>query len=485
MAELQTEFGAASFRDPDGFVILSTDKVFRRVHAHAADAFRLVQQSPGLAKFKENGHLITTSISSDQEVQDTLGELPIGFGEGEWWSHPRVFFPTYPWEWTGGMLWAAASLTLDLAETALKDGLILKDANVDNVLFEKGQPIFVDALSFRPQRPGEAIWQAQAQFEQQFLIPLLLARATGMSVHRWYRAYPKGTPPDEAARLLPALARFWGPGLRYCVLPVLFGKLCTALPDGFLYANRGEIPSERARYALSRSLGGLRKALDGLRPGPSRASHWARYTDSTCNYPPEERRAKEAFLTEVLQEIKAGKVLDLGSNTGQFSRLAAVQGADVVAVDSDPSALEKSEGHSLGSSLGITHLVMDLANPTPNSGWQNEGNLSFHERVAGRFDLILALALVHHLLVTERIPLPKVVQWMRGFHASHWVVEWVHPQDSNFKKLVRGREDLYAGLSQEAFETEVLTAFNIREKREIMGGARWLYWLSLRDFKTG
>ena len=152
---------------------------------------------------------------------------------------------------------------------------------------------------------------------------------------------------------------------------------------------------------------------------------------------------------------------------------------------SDQSALESSEDCSLAASLGITHLLMDLANPTPASGWQNAEQASFIQRVAGRFDMVLALALLHHILVTERTPLPKVIEWMVSFDANHWVVEWVLPQDSNFKKLVRGRDELYIGLSREAFEAEVLDAFEIIEKREIMGGGRWLYWLSSRTSKNG
>ena len=480
MTEPETEFLSASFRDPDGFVIESSNRIFRRVHAHGADAFRLLLDSPGLAPFRDAGRLVATTRSSNEEVQDVLGNLPLGLGEGEWWSHPRVFFPTYPWEWTSGMLWAAASLTLDLAEAALADGLILKDASAENVLFENGLPLFVDALSFRPLRSGASIWRAQAQFEQQFLIPLVLSRTTGMGVHRWYYAYPKGVPPEEAARLLPTFARFWGPGLRYCVLPSLFGKLCTRLPEGFLYTERLGIPDERARYALGHSLHGLRKALNSLKPTSSRASHWSHYAETGCNYPVEEQRAKEAFLKDVLQHVQPTTVLDLGSNTGQFSRMAAAQGARVVAVDSDSSALEISEGKSLAGSMGITHLIMDLANPTPASGWQNTERSSFLGRAAGRFDMILALALLHHLLVTERIPRATVITWMRGFGAAHWVVEWTLPQDSNFKRLVRGREELYTNLTREAFEAEVLIGFEIREKREIMGGGRWLYWLNPR-----
>jgi SAM-dependent methyltransferase len=481
MRTAETQAGlAATFRDPDGFVVQSRDRVFRKVFPHGAEAFLRYLDSPRLQGFRDRGALVSASPCGQDQVREALGELPDASRDGQWWNHPRVFFPSYPWEWSDGMLWAAASLTLDLAEGALKDDLVLKDASSDNVLFDGPRPVFVDALSFSPRVPGDPIWVAQAQFEQHFLIPLILARTLGLEVHRLFRAYPKGVSPEQAAALLPGRSWLERYPLRYCLLPTLLARRSRAVADGSLYAPRPAMEDATARAILGRTFRTLRRALGGLAPAPERASHWAGYAQVSNNYLPDERQAKDEFLNEVLRESAPATVLDLGANTGHFACLAVATGACLVAVDNDHAALERVFVQAARESLDITSLLVDLANPSPDSGWRNREKASFLGRAAGRFDLVLALALFHHLLVTERVPLPDLIQWMAEFQARHWVVEWVASGDSNFRQLVRAREALYAGLTRETFEAALATRFDLRQRREIKKGCRWLYWLSAK-----
>ena len=85
-------------------------------------------------------------------------------------EHPRVFFPSYPWEWTPDAWVAAGGLTLDLCEALLGQGLILKDATPLNVLFEGTRPVFVDVLSIDARDPASPLWLAYAQFVRTFLL---------------------------------------------------------------------------------------------------------------------------------------------------------------------------------------------------------------------------------------------------------------------------------------------------------------------------
>ena len=102
-------------------------------------------------------------------------------------------------------------------------------------------------------------------------------------------------------------------------------------------------------------------------------------------------------------------MLDLGANDGRFSRLAIEAGAaSVVAVDSDHVVVDRlyrdlrQEGEHR-----ILPLVIDLSNPSPALGWRNRERPAFVERV--RPDLVLCLAVVHHLALTNTVPLDEIV----------------------------------------------------------------------------
>jgi hypothetical protein len=96
-------------------------------------------------------------------------------------------------------------------------------------------------------------------------------------------------------------------------------------------------------------------------------------------------------------------------------------------------------------------LVVDVARPSPAVGWRNGENESFLERARGAFDLVLMLAVIHHLLVSERIPLEEVADLVAGLGAPDLVVEWVEPADRQFRRIARGRDGLFVETTRAAF----------------------------------
>src|SRR5205814_57296 len=155
---------------------------------------------------------------------------------------------------------------------------------------------------------------------------------------------------------------------------------------------------------------------------------------------------------EVLREFQPKRVLDAGANTGHFSALAAKAGAEVVAIDLDEACVGAIWRRAAGEQLDILPLVVDLARPTPALGWRNRECPSLLERAAGKFDGVMMLALIHHLLVTERIPLEEIVQLASELTSTLLIIEFVGPQDEMFRQLVRGREALHEDLTEAAFE---------------------------------
>src|SRR5918995_5251734 len=169
----------------------------------------------------------------------------------------------------------------------------------------------------------------------------------------------------------------------------------------------------------------LAKLVSGLEVA-RRGSTWSDYRD-TCSYSDAGAEAKQAFVRSAIAGGDAGLWLDLGANDGAYSRLAAEQADYVVAVDGDELVVDalyrqlRADGTE-----NILPLVMNPVDPSGGIGWRNRDRAPFRERVQP--DVVLALALAHHLTVGANVPLPKVVSWLRSF-GDRLVVEFVHPDD--------------------------------------------------------
>ena len=125
-------------------------------------------------------------------------------------------------------------------------------------------------------------------------------------------------------------------------------------------------------------------------------------------------------------------------------------------------------------------LVVNLARPTASTGWRNRECPSFLERARGNFDVVFMLAVIHHMLVTERVPLDDILKLAAELTNDLLVVEFVTPEDAMFKRLVRGREELHQGLTHEVFEAACRCHFDIVRSQHLEGATRWLYALRKR-----
>jgi SAM-dependent methyltransferase len=208
-----------------------------------------------------------------------------------------------------------------------------------------------------------------------------------------------------------------------------------------------------------------------------------------CSYTPEQFSEKEAFVAEALGEaLSSGtphRVLDVGANTGHFSRMAARAGASVVAIDGDSAVVGEIWRQAVAEKLDILPLVVNLAQPTPPTGWRNLECPSFLDRAlsssasgsGGGFDMVLMLAVVHHMLATERIPLPEIIDLAADLTTRFALIEFVDCDDPMFRRLSRGRDELYSNLHADLFEQCAAARFDVVRQRAITGSKRTLYVL--------
>jgi len=472
----------ASFRDPGGFCFVQEGRFFRAVHPDTVSEITSFLNSNTANDLIKSRRLIGSRRLNPAEQAQTLQHQGLQqlvkqkTIEGVF-EHERIGFPGYPYEWAPEMLHAAAVLTLDLAQAALKEGYGLKDASPYNILFRGSDPIFVDLLSFERRDPCDPIWKPHAQFCRTFLLPLLAHKFWGIRLADIFSTRRDGLEPADVYRLCSALQKVRRPFLSLVTLPAWLSRKKTG---NATYRDRLLNNPEKARFILNASFGQLRRMLRSVRPGRNGDSHWTQYSDSN-SYTDSAFKEKEEYLSAFLRAAKVGRVLDVGANTGHFSVLAARSGADVVAIDSDAGCIGILWQRAQEETLPILPLVIDLSRPSAAKGWRNRECSGFLDRAEKKFDAVILFGILHHLMVTERVPMEEILDLAAGLTKRWLLIEFIAPQDSMFRIIARGRDALYADLTKEKFEAACQRVFVIEGSRQLSGMNRWLYLLRKPD----
>jgi SAM-dependent methyltransferase len=437
----------STFRDPAGSVVLTPEGVLRTVvHAHASETLDFLA-TPLAEKLVAEDHLIPSRVLRSDD-------------EGLFLQHPRIPFISYPSEWPPSLWSAAAELTLNLSAQLIAEGWILKDATPLNILFTGTKPIFVDLLSIRRTDPAQPIWFAYGQFVRTFLLPLLAHTQLGWRLQT-AQTWRDGIEPEELYAALSWSHRLIYPARSFITLPVLLSKMMKSNPNA-LKARKIDDP-EFTRRTLLNTVSSLREAIERATPTP-RSSTWSNYAETAGHYSGDDHAEKRQFVTEALTRCAPKHVLDVGSNTGNYSRLAAATGANVVAIDSDTRALELLYTQSRQSGYNILPLCVDLSYPTPATGWQNRESFSFLDRCENHFDTVLMLAVIHHLLLSSQIPLDRIAELCARITTRHLILEWVPPTDPKFIEVLRGREAIYAHITEDAFRQAFAPYFTMERE---------------------
>ncbi len=458
----------ATFRDPAGSLRFEGELAVRRIAPSARAAVLDFIESPLCQAMQQRGDLIAA------EVDDSGPQLIL--------RHPRIPIPTYPWEWTPAQWLAAANLTLNLCEEAIAAGWVLKDATPLNILFLGPRPIFVDILSFErrdPTRrnPNPSIWLAYGQYVRTFLLPLLMNRLLHwpLSLSLFRR---DGLDPAECFAALPWRHRLSRAALWPITLPTLLDRRKSAhAPAKVVAPPNSATPQKKSRtldpeiatQILQRTLKDLRRRT--LRAAPHSArSNWSDYPQTLTHYTPEESRQKLDWVRRVLESTHPARVLDIGANTGDFSAFVASLGAEVVALERDQAAADRLVRMARQRNLPILTIHADLARPTPAVGWRNAESLALLPRLESQFDLVLMLAVIHHLLLMEQVPLSEILALCHRLTRRHLVVEWVPVADPMFQGLLRGRDALYGSLSEADLLDACANRFRLIDRQPLANG---------------
>ena len=462
-AEL-TGADGGSFRDPAARVYVSGDgRVFRGLGKEAASYLETLLSEPFFKQWMETGKVVRTSPAPPEREREIVSQ-----GWSRAFEHEAVPFVSYPYEWTFSMLKDAALLQLDLLAGAMSGGWTFKDATPYNIQWVGSRPVFIDTASIVPRERGEP-WLAYRQFCMLFLYPLMLKSHLGIDFNPILRAELDGITPPKAA----AYFRGWKAFLPSVILHVLFpamaeNRIARAERDGAEAKKR--VAKPRSEVVAAGLVDGVRRVVEGLK-SPVRHSDWSHYSD-THSYEDDELEKKTAFVRRHACRVRRKTVWDLGANTGVFSRVCSESADLVVALDSDVDAVERLYLSPGGDN--ILPLVMNVANMSPGQGWAGKERKAFDMR--GKPDLILGLALIHHLRVSAGLPVPLFLDWARSLECP-MIVEFVGREDEMFVKMMANRKEKFEDYNQESFEKSLNERFKVSDSETLKGGKRKIYYV--------
>jgi len=445
----------SSFRDPSGFIFYEGGVLFRQINS----CYRAQYE-----KLMGSG-LYDKLVSANQIVEHKKTEIETGHPGSFCVIEPeRVPFISYPYEWSFSQMKDAALVTLKIHRRAIDCGMILKDASAYNIQFIGGTPKLIDTLSFDFYKEGEP-WIAYGQFCRHFLAPLFLAAYTDIRLPQLLRIYIDGIPIDLASKLLKGKGGFAARQHIHWQAR----SVAKHAEDGKDSAKLHTPKISKFNYIAL--IDGLIRTVENISLKNVK-TEWMDYYNAT-NYSQDALRGKESIVADFIEGANFSQLWDFGANDGRFSRIALEHGVSyAVAFDIDPVAVDINYNKTKTGKLNMLPLILDFTNPSPGIGFANRERLPVNERQ--KPDCILALALIHHLAVSNNLPLEKIAEWFAEL-TENLIIEFVPKEDSQVRILLATREDIFLDYTQPGFEKAFMLFFDKIKAEPVAGSARTIY----------
>ena len=421
---------AISYRDRNGFIIVKDGTAYRFVaHAYAKQYDHLL--GSGLYQRLAEEKLLIPHTENILSAEEKI-------------SYYKILLPefiqcmSFPGEWSAGQ-WKEVVLSyLKINSIAVEYGMILKDGTPFNFTFHKGRCVFFDTLSFDFYEDGQP-WIAYRQFSESMFGPLALiffnsvqwAALMTLSINGWDLSFISGNLPKRT----------------YLRINIF---LHIHLHSKYRKSNQKNLLKQSSfnKQKLILLWKMMARSINQWKVA-EQSKEWSSYydTDIESDLYIED---KTAVITRWLRDCHPERVIDIGANTGKFSLLSSLFAKEVVAVELDHDCIDqlfrtiKEKGIT-----NITTIVSDITQPTPGVGWNNEERLPLLKRIHG--DMLLSLALIHHLCISKNIPPAFIAQLFAGITDKYAVVEFVPKSDPKIQQMLANREDIFDDYSEEQF----------------------------------
>lgn len=451
----------SSYRDNDGFVFEHDALFYRLIRPSYFPHYDLLNESGLYRELTEAGRLIR-----HEEV--VPGTVSFTFPSGCKVILPEQLpFTSYPYEWSFDMWRDAAIVTLKIAMQSMEKGMLLKDATPFNIQFVHGRPMFIDTLSFEAYDEHKP-WVAYHQFCACFLGPLLIMQYNHAELGRLFLLYPEGIPLCVVKNILPARAKLnlqvylhiWlqasvskksRPGKKSAIAPFSRQKLQSVLKSLLLLVTNT-------------------KAKEGK-------TTWDDYYTGTI-LGSQYLQVKTKLVDQFTGNMSFDTVIDLGANDGHFSLLLQERAKYIIATDADVKCINALYQHvRLKKIKNILPIINVLNLPSPAIGWNNAERVDMTRRL--KADLVLVLALIHHLVISANIPLELIAGWLSNM-APQLLIEFVPKSDEKVMQLLQHREDIFPNYNLEVFKTIFSGYFTIEAEQQIGETERVLFLMKRR-----
>jgi len=444
----------SSFRDPSGFVFFRDGIIYRQINKCHKENYDYFIES-GLYQKLVDENLLISHQEKTLETNDKNAYKII--------KPVQIPFISYPYEWSFSQLKDAALTTIKIQKIAMEYDMSLKDCSAYNVQFLNGKSIFIDTLSFEKYIEGKP-WVAYRQFCKHFLAPLALMSHKDIRMNQLFRIFIDGIPLELTSSLLPSSSLF-----KFSLLSHI--HLHSKSEKYFGTKKIKKTSQTISRSRLTALILSLESAIKNMKWEP-KGTEWSDYYNDT-NYSKKGLEHKKNIVNEFLDEIKPATIWDLGANTGVFSRIATNKGINTISFDIDPAAVEINYlTCKKNQETNILPLILDLSNPSPALGWANEERMSLTDR--GPVETILALALIHHLIISNNVPIPKIAEFFNKF-CNSLIIEFVPKTDSQVQRLLVTREDIFTDYTNSIFEEEFGKYYTVLKKVKMEDSERIIY----------
>lgn len=455
---MKIDLVGSSFRDPKGFVFKFNDEFYRQINVEAkADYDHLMKSGLYDRLIAEN--LLISHVEMEENFSANSEYYKIIKPE-------QINFISYPYEWSFSQIKDAALTTITIQKIAMEYGMSLKDASAYNIQFLQGRPVFIDTLSFEL-LPKDKPWVAYKQFCQHFLAPLSLMAYKDISLNKLLSIYIDGIPLDLASSLLPKRSTL--------NISLLFHIHFHSKSQQHFSDKKINVKQYKmTKTALLGIIDSLESSVKKIKL-PKNFTEWDNYYDNT-NYSEAAFEHKKEIINNFLEIVNPLKVWDVGGNTGVFSRVASNKGIETICFDIDPNAIEKNYLEvKVKNEKNILPLLCDLINPSPSIGWANKERMSLIDRQQN--DTVIALALIHHLSISNNLPFDKVANFFSSI-SKNLIIEFVPKTDSQVQKLLSTRTDIFPNYKQEIFEEVFSKYFVIKKSEKVLYSERIVYLMS-------
>ncbi len=340
--------------------------------------------------------------------------------------------------------------------------MILKDATPYNIQWHKGKLLFIDTLSFEKYK--EVPWIGYRQFCENFLGPLLIMHYSKTPLPQLFQAWPDGIPVGIIKSLLPKRSRF---SLHTYLHIHLHAKIASKKQDN----NDPVKPFPKQK--LLNLISSLEILITQLKVNDQNST-WSGYYEEASqrdSYLEDKKKIIDQWLQELHPVVKTA--VDLGANEGEFSKLLAEKNISAIAADFDPFCINRLyRSIQKKGEQKIQPLVMDLSKPSPAIGVNNLERNSFIGRSS--FDLVMALALIHHMVIGKSIPFEKVAELFSQL-GQYLVSEFVPTEDKKTQQLLQTKKDVYIDYSLQTFLNKFSAFYSVLQEKEIAGSGRILF----------